>query len=87
VLRMRLSEALELPEFKTRDIVVIGFYKSQDSTEFAVLARRGEKVFPITKMRHLVEVTPEDRDPVLDPSEMRSILSRFQYFESISRLP
>jgi hypothetical protein len=84
---MRLSEVLELPEFKSRDIVLIGIYKTTDEKEFAVLAHRGEKVFPIPKLRHLVEVTPEDRDPEIHSSEMRSILSRFQYFEAISKLP
>jgi hypothetical protein len=84
---MRLSEVLELPEFKTRNIVLIGIYKTQDEKEFAVVAHRSEKVFPIPKLLHLVEVTPEDRDPEIHPSEMRSILSRFQYFEEISKLP
>lgn len=85
--RMRLSELLELPEFKSRDIVLIGIWKTQSDREFAMLAHRGEKVFPVPKLYHLIEVIPGDRDPEVDSSEARSILSRFHYFEAISKLP
>jgi hypothetical protein len=39
---MSLREVVELPEFKSRDIVVVGHYNT-DGVVFAVLARRGEK--------------------------------------------
>jgi hypothetical protein len=89
---MQLSKVLDLPEFKTREIVLIGTYKTGEK-EFAVLAHRGEKVFPIPRLFHLVELKadPNDpdsdpRDPNIVPSEVRSILARFHYFEAISRI-
>jgi hypothetical protein len=89
---MQLSKILDLPEFKTREIVLIGTYKTGDK-EFAVLAHRGEKVFPVPRLFHLVELKadPNDphsdpRDPNIDPSEVRSILARFHFFEAISRI-
>jgi hypothetical protein len=82
---MRLSEVLELPELKNREIILIGTWKTGEK-EFAVLSHRGQKVFPIPKLFHLVEVGPENRDPEIDPAEIRSILSRFGYFEAISKL-
>jgi len=85
--RMRLSEILELPPLKSRDVVVIGYYKSVEGREYAVLARRGQKVMPIPKTYHLVEVTADNPDPEIHPSVLRSIYDRFQYFEAISKLP
>ena len=82
---MQLSEVLENIELKKRGIVVIGFWKAGDH-EFAVLARRGEKVFPVPKLFHLIEVSPEDRNPKVSSAEMRSILERFKFFEAISNL-
>lgn len=82
---MRLSEALNLPELKNRDIVLIGYWKTGDK-EFAVLAHRREKVFPVPKLFHLVEVTSENRDPEISSPEIRSIQARFQYFEGISKI-
>jgi hypothetical protein len=89
---MQLSKVLELPEFKTREIVLIGTYKTGDG-EFAVLAHRGEKVFPVPRLFHLVELKADPnnpdsdpRDPDVNPSEIRSILTRFHYFEAISRI-
>jgi hypothetical protein len=55
---MRLSEVLELPELKSRDIVLIGILKTQGDKEFAMLAHRGDKIFPFPKVYHLEEVTP-----------------------------
>jgi hypothetical protein len=83
---MRLSEVLELPEFKTRAIIVIGTYKTSNDKEWAVLARRGEKVLPIPTVFHLVEDGPENRDPEISQSEVSSIRRRFPYFEAISKL-
>ena len=44
---MRLKEVVELAEFKKRDIVVIGYFKTDEGV-FAVLARRGDKLHPKT---------------------------------------
>jgi len=84
---MRLSELLNLPEFTSRNIVVIGTYKATEGKEYAVLAHHGEKLFPIPKLFHLVEITSENRDPEMHPAERRTILGRFKYFEAISKLP
>jgi hypothetical protein len=80
-LRIQLSKVLDLPEFKTREIVLIGTYKTGDG-EFAVLGHRGEKLFPIPTLFHLVELQadPDDpasdpRNPNVDPPEIRSILA------------
>ncbi len=83
---MLLSRVIEHPELKKRDIVVIGHYTT-DAVVFAVLARRGEKVFPLPKFFHLVENGPANPDPELDKSELNSILRRFGYFEPISTFP
>lgn len=90
---MRLSQVLDLPEFKTREIVIIGILKTSDG-DFALLAHRGEKIFPIPKLFQLVELKADSNDPESDPrdpnihtAEIRSILARFNYFEAISRLP
>ena len=84
--RMHLREVTELPEFKKRDIGVIGHYNT-DGIVFAVLARRGEKVFPVPKLFYLVEDGPEDPDPDMDKSQVDSALRHFGYFEPISTLP
>ena len=83
---MRLSEFIEHPELKKRGIEIVGYIKTAGS-EFALLARKGASVFPFPKLYHLVEVTPNDRDPDLSAIEQRSILSRFGYFDAISTLP
>ena len=82
---MRLSEVLELAEIKKREIVLIGTWNTGQK-EFAVLAHRSQKIFPVPKLFHLVEVGPDNRDPEIDPAEVRSILARFGYFEAISKL-
>lgn len=43
---MRLREVVDHPEFKKRDIALIGHYNN-DEVVFAVLARRGEKLLPV----------------------------------------
>ena len=83
---MRLSEFIEHPELKKRGIAIVGYIKTTAS-EFALLPRKGELVFPFPKLYHLVEITPIDRDPDLSAVEQRSILSRFGYFDAISALP
>jgi hypothetical protein len=83
---MLLSKVIEHPELKKRDIVIIGRYTT-DEVVFAVLARRGEKVFPLPKFFHLVENGPENPDPELSNSEVDSTLRRFGYFEPISTFP
>jgi hypothetical protein len=90
---MRLSQVLDLPEFKAREIVLIGILKTGDG-DFALLAHRGERIFPIPRLFHLVELKADPNDPESDPrdpdihaAEIRSILARFHYFEAISRLP
>jgi hypothetical protein len=83
---MRLREVVELPEFKKRDIVVIGHYNT-DEIVFAVLARRGEKVLPVPKLFYLIEDGPENPDPEIDKSVINSILRHFGYFEPISTFP
>jgi hypothetical protein len=65
---MLLSEVLDLPEFKTREIVLIGRYTTGDG-EFAVLAHRGEKIFPIPGLFHLVELKADPDDPESDPRD------------------
>jgi hypothetical protein len=80
---MRLREVVELPEFKKRDIVVIGHYNTE-GTIFAVLARRGEKLLPVPKLFNLIEDGPENPNPEIDESEINSILRHFGYFEPIS---
>jgi hypothetical protein len=82
---MRLSEVIELPELKKRDIVVIG-HITTDSV-FAVLAKRGEKVFPFPRFFHLVEDGPSNTDPEVGNSELDSILRRFGYVQPISTFP
>ena len=83
---MRLSEFIEHPELKKRGIAIVGYIKTMES-EFALLTWKGESVFPFPKLYHLVEVTPNERDPDLGAVEQRSILSRFGYFDAISALP
>jgi hypothetical protein len=83
---MRLSEFVEHAELKKRGIGIIGYLKTVE-TEFAVLARKGERVFPLPKVFHLVEVATDNRDPDLLGAEQRSILSRFRYFDAISTFP
>jgi len=55
---MRLREVVELPELKKRYVVVIGHYKTDEGV-FAVLARRGGRLFPFPKFFHLIEDGPE----------------------------
>jgi hypothetical protein len=83
---MRLSEVLELPEFKKRRIALIGHWNTGE-TVVSVLAHEGEKVFPFPKLRHFVEDGPNNPDPILSQAEIDSILRHFGYFEAISRLP
>jgi len=80
---MRLSKVLELPELKNRGIVLIGVWKT-GGREFAVLAHRAEKVFPIPRLYHLVEVDEKNRDPEIFQTEIDTILRRFQYFHAPS---
>lgn len=84
---MLLSQVLEHPELKRRDIVVIGHYTTADKVIVAVLARRGEKVLPFPKLFHLVEDGPTNPDPEISKPELDSILRRFGYFEPISTFP
>ena len=86
MLRTRLKEVVELPELKKRDIIIIGHYVTEGAV-FAVLARRGERVFPVPKLFRLVDDGPENPDPELDKSEIDSILRHFGYFGPISTFP
>jgi hypothetical protein len=83
---MRLKKVVELAEFKKRDIVIVGYFKTDEGV-FAVLARRGEKLLPVPKLHRLVENGPENPDPDLDSAEISSILRHFGYFEPISTFP
>ena len=84
--RMRLREVVDHPEFKKRDIALIGHYNSEEVV-FAVLARRGEKLLPVPKLFYLIENGPNNPDPEVDVSEINSILRHFGYFEPISTFP
>jgi hypothetical protein len=59
---MQLSAVLELPEFKKRDITLVGFYNTGEGI-VAVLARRDERISPHPKLCHLVEDGPDNPDP------------------------
>lgn len=83
---MRLSEFLETPEIKKRNIVVIGHYDTGE-TIFAVLARRGEKLIPVPKLSRLIENGPSNPDPEIKPWEVDSILRHFGFFDAISTFP
>ena len=52
-----------------------------------MLARRGEKLFPIPKLWYLIEDGPKSPDPEIESYEIDSILRRFGYFEPISTFP
>jgi hypothetical protein len=80
---MRLSAVLELPEFKKREITIIGSYNTGTGI-VAVLARTGEKLFPYPKLCCLVEDGPDNPDPELDQPEINAILRRFGFFDAIS---
>jgi hypothetical protein len=89
---MQLSKVLDLPDFKKRDIVLIGTYRTEDG-DFAVLAHSAEKVFPIPRLFHLVELKSDPKDPSSDPrdpnvgsEEIRSILARFDSFDGVYRI-
>jgi hypothetical protein len=60
---MRLSEVVELAEFKKRDIVVIGHYDTS-ATVFAVLARRGEKLLPVPKLHLWLRMAQKILTPI-----------------------
>lgn len=83
---MRLSEVLELPEFKKRDIICVGKCDTGEAV-WIVLAHTGEKAFPFPKNRHLVENGSSNPDPNLEQSEIDTILRRFGYLDAISHLP
>ena len=83
---MLLSKVADHPELKKRDIIIIGHYTT-DGAVFAVLARRGEKVFPLPRYFHLIEIGPANPDPEIGKFELDSILRRFGYFEPISTFP
>lgn len=78
---MRLSKVLQLPELKSRGIVLIGTWKTGDR-EFAVLAHRREKIFPIPRLYHLVEISEKNPDPEIFQPEIDTILRRFRHFDA-----
>jgi len=73
---MRLSEVLDDADLKKAGIVLIGTIKTGEHV-YAVIARRGDKVMPIPKIFHLVEITPDNTDPDLDSAEIQTIHRRF----------
>jgi hypothetical protein len=83
---MRLSEVLELPDLKKREIAIIGVWDTGQA-QYAVLARRGERLMPFPKLYQLIEIENNNVDPDIKPPEVKSILRRFGYFEPISNLP
>lgn len=83
---MRLSEFLELSDAKKLGIALIGYYKTSEG-EFAVIARKGDNLFPFPKMFYLIEVKPANSDPEIHEEEQRSIFRRFRYFSSASTSP
>jgi hypothetical protein len=73
---MRLSELLRQKDFVDEKIEIITTYKTANG-EYAVLGRQGQPAFPISPgTTHLIEITPEDRDPEVTYPEELSIRRR-----------
>jgi len=73
---MRLSELLQLPDFKNIPIAIIGHFRTDDGI-YAILGRQGQKILSVQGNTHLVKVSENDPDPEVSKAEELSIRRRF----------